>query len=72
MNERTEAEEQELDEAVARRLAEINADRDPSAKNDPDKLQKLIHKEKMRASIGCWVIIITLLGGGGLVTWWLF
>lgn len=68
---RTEAEEQQLDEAVARRLAEINADRDPNAKNVPDRVQKIIDAEKMRFSIGCWVIITTVVGGG-IVLYWLF
>lgn len=72
MSERTEAEEQELDEAVARRLAEINAARDPNAKNDPDAMQKLIDREKMKMSIGCWVVIIALVGAVGLVLSWVF
>lgn len=72
MSERTEAEEQELDEAVARRLAEINAGRDPDARNDPDALKKLIDREKMKMSIGCWVVIIALVVGVVLVLSWVF
>lgn len=37
----------------------------------PDRVQKIIDAEKMRFSIGCWVIIITVVGGG-LVLYWLF
>ena len=37
----------------------------------PDRVQKLIDAEKMRASIGCWVIIITIVGCC-LVCYWLF
>ncbi len=37
----------------------------------PATVQRIIDAEKMRFSIGCWVIIIAVVGGG-LVLWWLF
>lgn len=60
MNENTEAEEQGTDEA---------ADRDPDAPEVSERLQKLLDRERMKMSIGCWVVIIALVG---LVLWWLF
>ena len=72
MSERTEAEERELDEAVARRLAEINADRGPDAKNDPDALKKLLRKEQLKLDFGVLVIKIALVVGVVLVLYWLF
>ncbi len=62
MSEHTEAEEQELDEA---------ADRDPDAPEVSERLQKLIDREKMKVSIGCWVVI-ALVGGVAFVLYLLF
>ena len=62
MSEHTEAEEQELDEA---------ADPEPDSPEVSDRLEKLIDKEKMKASIGCWVVI-ALVGGVAFVLYLLF
>ena len=61
MSEHTEVEQQQLDEA---------ADRDPDTPEVSDRLQKLIDRESVKMSIGCWVVIIALVGGVGLVLVW--